>query len=1146
MSQKTNGHATVLQELKRSPFAKFLLLASLYFIVAKLSLTVAIPPGIATPIWPPAAVALCASLAWGMRIAPAIWVGAVLANMTAGVSLLTASMIGLGNMGEAVAATLLIQRLIGGAPYFSRSENAVKFAVVATVSTLIAATIGTGALALHGYIGAADIGRNWLTWWLGDATAIVILSPLLLMGQKQFQWPFHFFRRLEMVIFIAMLAGVTHLVFSTALESWAGPYMTLLLIMWAGFRFGTAGVARTVVFIAAIAVWDTLMGRGPFGKQNVDESLLLLQVFLSIIGVAGIALAAALEQRKQSEDMLREDRNMLERRVIARTAALNQELDEIRRLEQVVLKREYQLAESQRLAHLGSWQWEIASDVVIWSDELFRIFGVDMDKFRGTFEQYLERIHPDDRAMAQNTIQHAIQSHAPYSFVHRVVTSSGAEKTVICRGSVVLDESGSAVRMYGTAQDVTEQAATEAMLRDAEKRFRNVVEQAPDAMVIVNREGEIVLMNAQTESLFGYSRQELLGKKIEILMPMRFREKHAAYRENYFLKPSARRMGTGLELYGQHASGKEFPVEICLSPLETKEGILASSAIRDVSERKQAEQSLRLAAKVFESSREGILIADQNRLIISVNKACIDITGYSAEEVIGDSMSSLRSELLGGESYDRIWTQINETGHWEGEVLRRKRNGQPYVAWVSVTAVQSASGITNYIAVFSDITERKEAESRIQFMAEHDFLTRLPSRTLLLDRLEQGIASAMRNGAQLAVLFIDLDRFKNVNDSLGHNIGDKLLQEVAQRLQKCVRSVDTVSRQGGDEFVIVLVDIGSTRQVAHVIRNLMDAITKPFQINGYEIIITASIGISMYPSDGTDIDTLIKNADVAMYHAKERGRNDFQFFGNEMNTRIAERLALENSLRKAIERKEFVLHYQPQMECTSRRTVGAEALIRWEHPDIGLLMPSRFIAVAEESGLIDSIGEWVLRSACLQAKTWMDKAYPLIVSVNVSVAQFRKKDLVQIVSDALKFADLPPGYLELEITESILADDVQDALDTLRSLRNIGVRLAIDDFGTGYSSLSYLKRLTIDKLKIDQSFVHDITTDQNDAEITSAIIAMAKNLRVKVIAEGVETKEQLQFLESRGCDEFQGYYLSEALAATDFSKFEFKHAPYCQ
>lgn len=569
---------------------------------------------------------------------------------------------------------------------------------------------------------------------------------------------------------------------------------------------------------------------------------------------------------------------------------------------------------------------------------------------------------------------------------------------------------------------------------------------------------------------------------------------------------------------------------------------LADSLQKSVHEVREGQEQLRLSAQVFINSMEAIVITDIKNNIIQVNKAFTEITGYSPEEAIGKNPRILKSGQHSPEFYRSMWEILLKTGSWQGEMMDRRKNGEIYPKWLSITVVRDEKGdISNYIALFSDITERKASYERIQYLAHFDALTDLPNRTLLNDHLDLSIAVARRSQTQFAILFLDLDRFKNINDSLGHHAGDLLLQLVSERLKSCAREMDTVARLGGDEFVILLSSISEPNDAARVAQKVVDAIAVPFMLDGNEVNIGTSIGIGIYPDNGQDRPTLIKNADAAMYHAKESGRNNFQFFSSAMNDKAFERLSLENDLRRALKREEFFLHYQPQLDILTGKIIGIEALIRWRHPEKGLVPPNNFIPLAEKCGLIVSIGEWVLRTVCAQNMAWQKEGLPpILTAVNISAQQFKQQNFKESLVKILDDTGLPPNFLELEITESAIMENAGSVLGTLHSLKEIGLHLSIDDFGTGYSSLSYLKHFPIDKLKIDRSFVQDITEDSSNNAIIETIINMGHNLKLRVIAEGVETAEQLATLQKLQCDEIQGYYFSRPLSPEDFVAFAAK------
>ena len=555
--------------------------------------------------------------------------------------------------------------------------------------------------------------------------------------------------------------------------------------------------------------------------------------------------------------------------------------------------------------------------------------------------------------------------------------------------------------------------------------------------------------------------------------------------------------------------------------------------------RRAAETELKLAAQVFESSAEAIMITDAANLILSVNESFTRMTGYSADEVRGQSPVMIASGRHDPEFFKTLYDTLLKHGHWQGEIWNRRKNGEVFPQWQGVSVVRDEDGkITQYVSISSDITARKASEERINFLSHYDTLTGLPNRTLLQDRVNQAMMVADLYGSKVSLMSLDLDRFKLINDSLGHQMGDRLLIEVVNRLKLIVRSADTISRQGGDEFVIVLQDDSGLTAASKVAQKIQERMATMFEIDGHEIRVTSSIGIAVYPDDAGDLETLLKRCDIAMYHAKESGRATYRFFTPELNIDTSERMVMESELARAVDRQEFVLHYQPQIDLASGRVIAAEALVRWMHPEKGLVPPARFIPVAEETGLIVPLGDWVLCEACRQARAWQDAGHaPMVVSVNLSGVQFRRPGLVARVAEVLSQFGLAAEILELELTESILVQDAQEVLQTLRELKALGVKLAIDDFGTGYSSLSYLKRFDVDKLKIDQSFVRDLCTNPEDAAIVQAVIQLGLGLNLAIIAEGAETAEQVQMLRDKGCQQVQGYFFSRPLPAAEFETF---------
>ena len=725
---------------------------------------------------------------------------------------------------------------------------------------------------------------------------------------------------------------------------------------------------------------------------------------------------------------------------------------------------------------------------------------------------------------------------------HTVLLSRDGNRYQIADSAAPIKTAGGEIRgVILVFHDVTLSYDVQQTVREQASRLNNIIETSMDAIIAADENGTIVEWNTQAEKIFGWNRDEILGQYLhETIIPEQYRKMHLQGIERLRKTGRENILNQRVEVSALHKSGSEFPVELTISQLEIKDGCFFSAFVRDLTDIRKAEEELKLAATTF-YTHSGIVITDENRRILRVNPALEEMTGYSAEEMIGDYPSMLKSGRQDSNFYRKMWQQINENGTWQGELWNKRKNGSLYAELLTITAVKDETGkVTHYVGTSHDSTERKFAEDRIEQLAYYDDLTNLANRRLLLDRLNHEIAVGRRHNTYGAVLYLDLDRFKNLNDALGHPVGDELLRQVARRLSDLVRAEDTVCRLGGDEFVIML-PAASTEmskaslEAGNVADKVRSSLAEAFDLHGYQYFLNTSIGIVVFPEDDEGADDILKHADSALYRAKEEGRNTTRFYKPAMQEDADARLQLEKDLRNALQNDELVLYYQPQVSIDGHVT-GAEALLRWQHPRRGMVSPAEFIPLAEETGLILDIGHRVLQQAGIQLARWQDNGISLdsrTVAVNVSPRQFHQVGFVEEIISMMKASGLDARCLELEITESLLMERMGDVVTKLSSLREHGVRIAIDDFGTGYSSLGYLKSLPLDKLKIDQSFVQDINVDNNDAAIVDTIIAMSRHLGLDVIAEGVETKVQLDFLHSKGCKVFQGYYFSRAVSADE-------------
>jgi diguanylate cyclase (GGDEF)-like protein/PAS domain S-box-containing protein len=777
------------------------------------------------------------------------------------------------------------------------------------------------------------------------------------------------------------------------------------------------------------------------------------------------------------------------------------------------------------------------SDAVIFADRGRRIvlanagfealFGYPLAEVVGTSTELLYA-HPEDY-QTQGGVRYnptAVTAQPIYELEYR--RQDGNTFIGETLGTQVKDAEGRVLGYLGVIRDVTSRRQEQEELN----RLKTTLDRTLDCVFMFDPDSlDFFYVNEGATRQVGYTRDELLRMRPFDIKPA---HDEASFRELISPLTNGEINSLTFETLHRHKDGHDFPVEIFLQYIAPEtEAPRFVAVVRDITERKRADAQMRKLSMALEQTADTIAITDCQGVIEYVNAAFEATTGYHKAEVIGHNASILKSGKHNKAFYKRLWKTILNGKDFRDVFENRRKDGSLYFEEKTITPLKDSYGnIEHFISAGKDISERMEAQQQLQYLAHHDALTGLPNRVLFMDRLDHALARRREAGEKLAVLFLDLDRFKVINDTLGHDVGDQVLQLLAQRVSACIRKGDTLARLSGDEFAIILEEIASDETVAPIARLVLDELALPFEVGNRELFITTSIGISLSPADGEDSQTLLKHADIAMYRAKDLGRNTYQFYSPDMSTKAFERLSLETSLRYALERQQFQLYYQPQVDIRRGKVMGMEALLRWRHPDLGIVSPADFIPILEETGLIVPVGEWVLHTSCAQAAQWREQyGKPLRMSVNLSARQFNDANLMAAVKESLEASGFEPHCLELEITESVIMQDLKWIAHAFKALKEMQVRLAIDDFGTGYSSLSYLKRFPIDTLKIDRTFIRDITTDPDDAAIVKAIIAMARSLKLEIVAEGVETQEQLDFVKARRCGVVQGYLFGEPLPA---------------
>lgn len=879
---------------------------------------------------------------------------------------------------------------------------------------------------------------------------------------------------------------------------------------------------------------NLLIGRLVFEFIHPDDLPATLLAFQSVLSRPGQTASAELRFKAADGSwryLAAVAKNMLHEPGIAGVIVNSRDVTEQKQAEKYLRESEERFRQLVENIDVVFWVCDVSITTMYYVSPAYeRIWGRTCASLLESPRALIDAVHPNDvEEFLASRLK--IKVGQPYSSVYRINRPDGTERWICDRGFPVFDQHGEVYRFVGIAEDITERRARDEQLN----KLMLAVEQSPAAVVITDAQGAIEFVNPKFTEVTGYLAEEAIGHNPRILKS----GKHdAEFYRDFWQTITAGREWRG-EFCNKKKDGTLYWESASISAIRNERNEITNfvAVKEDITAKVHDQEQIRLQSLALSAAANSIFITNKQGRIIWVNAAFCRLSGFSVEELINRTPRILKSGKQDAESYKQLWRTILAGKVWSGDVIERRKNGELFTVHQTITPLIDGNGeITHFIAVQEDITARKDAEARIEQIAYHDALTGLCNRMELQNRLEQAVQQAIRHSRLLALHFIDLDRFKIVNDTLGHTVGDVLLQAVAKRLESCLRASDTAARIGGDEFAVLQPEISNHDGAVTLASKIVNAMGEPFHLSGRDIHISPSIGVSVFPLDSTTPEELMKSADMAMYLAKKEGRNNFQFFTSALNLQIRDRLTLESDLHAALEKGEFELHFQPQVNLRTRHLTGMESLIRWRHPTRGMVPPGMFIDVAEECGLIHELSRWVLEQACAQNAAWQAAGLPRRrLAVNISSTNFKQGNLCQIIADVLARTQLSPQYLELEVTETLLLED-EDMIKVIPELKKMGVTLSIDDFGTGYSSLNYLRRLPVEKLKIDQSFVRGLPESKDDAIIVQAIIELGHALGYTVIAEGVESEQQLVSLRDYGCDEGQGYLFGRPMPPEAFEE----------